>query len=601
MSRTNKSAATLLGVFPLFRELLGRKIYLLALLMPLSTLAESLGITLLLPLLAALDGGQVQGRGGGGLVRELLAWLPLPESALALLALIAFAFVLKALLKFATNAFCAFLQAKLAFRLKLALLDAYTHLRYSEYSKRNSGHYINVVNGQTNRCATVFHSFTHFLIQAAAAIVYLAFAALVNWQFALLAAVVGAVFMLAMKALVEYVRTLSRRRVQEQSTLNKQLVQVLHAMKYLVATNRAQHLAEGVRHSCRRLFGFQVRSSIAQAVASSAREPLSVVLVLGVVAVQIHFFQQPLGTILVALLLLHRTTQSLFSVQTGWQQTMTLLGSVEMVRDDLQFATGHREVRGTRKLDGFREAVEFRNVSFAYNAADGDVVQEVMLTIPRNRTVALVGHSGAGKSTLADLIALLHRPRIGSILIDGRDTRQLDTRTWRERIGYVCQETVVFDDTVAANICLNENAYRDDPDCRRRVHEAADRAFAAEFIETLPDAYETIVGDRGIRLSGGQRQRLFIARELYKQPELLILDEATSALDGASERAIQQSIEALRGRMTVVVIAHRLATIKNADYIYVLDNGEVIEEGPYEHLHSVVDSTFRRMVEVQSL
>jgi subfamily B ATP-binding cassette protein MsbA len=315
----------------------------------------------------------------------------------------------------------------------------------------------------------------------------------------------------------------------------------------------------------------------------------------------IQFFEQSLGGVVVALLLLHRTTQSLFSIQGGWQGMMAFIGSVEMIQDDLRFATLHREQRGTQKLGSFERMVEFRNVSFAYNASDGDVLTNLVLTIPRNHTIALVGRSGAGKTTLADLVALLHRPRLGSIHIDGQDTQGMDPRTWRNRIGYVCQETVVFDDTVAANICLSESGYRDDSECRRRVHEAAERAFAVEFIESLPDGCETVVGDRGIRLSGGQRQRLLIARELYRQPELLILDEATSALDGASEQAIQQSISALRGQMTVVVIAHRLATIKNADYIYVLEKGQIIEQGPYEQLHSVVDSTFRRMVEVQSL
>jgi subfamily B ATP-binding cassette protein MsbA len=173
--------------------------------------------------------------------------------------------------------------------------------------------------------------------------------------------------------------------------------------------------------------------------------------------------------------------------------------------------------------------------------------------------------------------------------------------SWRSQVGYVSQETVVFDDTVANNISLWDGEYANDSELRRRIQEAARKAHAHHFIEDLPDGYETVVGDRGVRLSGGQRQRLFVARELFKHPNLLLLDEATSALDTESERYIQQSIDDLQGEVTVVIIAHRLSTIKNVDYVYVLDEGRVIEQGSYDELRGHEASRFREMVEMQSL
>lgn len=591
----------MLGVLRLYRELLGRKVYLLFFLMPFSTLSESLGIALLLPLLAALDSGEGLGGQDGGVVGNVLAWLPLPESPLALLALIAVAFVFKAALRFATDSVTGIFQSQLMFRLRVNFVDAYTNLSYRAFSKRNTGHYVNIVTGQATRFARAFQAISNLMMGVAAAVVYLGVAAMVNWQFALIAVFAGAAFMLTMKVLNEYVRNLSRQTAAEQSNLNKQLVQVLHALKYLMATVRSEGLARRIHTSCHKLFGFQVRTNVAQAFSRSVREPLSIILVLGLIAVQLYFFEQRLAVIFVALLLLHRATQALFGIQGSWQQAMELVGSAEMVQDELQWVKRHREQRGSKQLADFQQVVKFQDVSFAYDPADGEVLHAVDISIPRNQTIALVGHSGAGKSTFADLLSLLLRPMNGRILIDGHDASDIDPRTWRRQLGYVCQETVVFDETIAANICLSETAYTEDEDCRERVHKAARQAFASEFIETLPNGYETIVGDRGVRLSGGQRQRLFIARELYKQPKLLILDEATSALDGASERAIQESIEALHGHVTVVVIAHRLATIKNADYIYVLDRGNVIEHGPYEQLHANTDSSFRRMVELQKL
>ncbi|HYW34936.1 MAG TPA: ATP-binding cassette domain-containing protein, partial [Balneolaceae bacterium] len=228
-------------------------------------------------------------------------------------------------------------------------------------------------------------------------------------------------------------------------------------------------------------------------------------------------------------------------------------------------------------------------------------IKNIDLTIPARSTVAFVGESGAGKSTLVDTLNLLLKPQKGRIRIDGTDSREVELHSWRRQIGYVSQETVVFDDTVANNISLWTGDYAKDKMFRGQVRDAAKKAHAHNFIMDLPGGYQTRVGDRGVRLSGGQRQRLFIARELFKRPNLLILDEATSALDTESERYIQESIDALKGEITVVIIAHRLSTIKNVDLVFVLDDGRLLEGGSYRALSMQRKSRFREMVEMQSL
>jgi ABC-type multidrug transport system fused ATPase/permease subunit len=187
-------------------------------------------------------------------------------------------------------------------------------------------------------------------------------------------------------------------------------------------------------------------------------------------------------------------------------------------------------------------------VHFAYSEKQGDVLAGISLVIPARTSVALVGESGSGKSTLVDLLTLMLRPREGQVLIDGVPGETIRLSSWRQQIGFVSQETVVFDDTIANNICMWQGKIEKDPFLFERVREAARQAHIAHVIESLPDGYNTLVGDRGVRLSGGQRQRLFLARELFKRPNLLILDEATSALDSESEQAIQQSIDALKGK-----------------------------------------------------
>jgi ABC-type multidrug transport system fused ATPase/permease subunit len=293
--------------------------------------------------------------------------------------------------------------------------------------------------------------------------------------------------------------------------------------------------------------------------------------------------------------------QSMMSIQSSWQNTMNQIGAVEMVTDEFEAVTRHEEPEGPQKVEALREGIEFQNVSFAYNDEDGDVLHDINIDVPVNQTVALVGESGAGKSTLVDMMTLMLKPRTGTISIDGVPHSEINLASWRDQIGYVSQETVVFDDTVANNISLWQGEIDDDSALRERVIDAAKRAHAHHFIEDLPNGYQTVVGDRGVRLSGGQRQRLFVARELFKQPNLLLLDEATSDLDTASEQHIQDSIDALKGEVTVVIIAHRLSTVKNADRVYVLDEGRVVEDGSYHELRMRENGQFREMVEMQSL
>ncbi len=199
-----------------------------------------------------------------------------------------------------------------------------------------------------------------------------------------------------------------------------------------------------------------------------------------------------------------------------------------------------------------------------------------------------------------DIMTGVLTPRSGTVLVNGRPLAGIPPADWRRRIGYVTQEPVIFNDTVASNICL-WTCSPSDPVCQDRIREAARKAYCHKFIQELPSAYDTVVGDRGIRLSAGQRQRLAIARELFKRPEILILDEATSALDSESELFIQQSIQELKGSLTVILIAHRLSTIRPADYIYVLADGGIVQQGTFRELLAEEGSRFQQMCRLQNI
>jgi subfamily B ATP-binding cassette protein MsbA len=246
------------------------------------------------------------------------------------------------------------------------------------------------------------------------------------------------------------------------------------------------------------------------------------------------------------------------------------------------------------ELKAFREAVEFCNVDFGYS--ETPVLKNISFSIPKGKTIALIGSSGVGKSTIADLIPRFYDVTGGAVLLDGIDVRDYKMESLRSVMSFVTQETFLFNDTIFNNIALGR------PDAtEEEVIAAATIANAHDFIMQTEEGYQTITGDRGIRLSGGQRQRLCIARAVLKNPSILILDEATSALDTESERTVQDALSKLMKGRTTLVIAHRLSTIREADEIIVLHNGEIIERGHHNELIEIEEGVYKKLTQLQQI
>lgn len=587
-----------------YKKFIGKRLYIVFGLTAAAAITEAFGITLILPLIEAADAGDGDLDRSSYAVRiiySILRFIGIEQSVVGILVFIGFVFIGKGLLKFVEGGYASYLRAQLLREIKGQMFNAYREMDYSYYAHNNTGHFINVINGQINNFIRSFDTFTRFLTMIIITVSYLSIAFLLAWNFALMAVAVGFVLLFLFRYLNKYVQELSRKTATEESVLNKFLVQTIQSFKYLSSTNQMQHLKGGVMASISKLAGYMFRQGAASAFTLAIREPVSVIFLLFVIIIQVVVFDSPIAPIFVALLLFHRGMQHMIGIQDDWQRTMEKIGSLEMVVNEFELLEKNKEHTGSRKLGKLSKGIELKNVHFKYEDSADKVLKDVSIVIPVNNMVAFVGESGAGKSTLIDMLTLLLRPQEGEILIDGVPAHEIDFKSWRSQIGYVSQETVVFDDTIANNICLWKGDYESDDTIRQSVEEAAKRAYAHSFIKDLPDGYNTLVGDRGVRLSGGQRQRLFIARELYKKPNLLILDEATSSLDTESEQYIQQSIDALKGSMTVVIIAHRLSTIKNADHIYVIEKGKLVEGGSYEELSLNNKTKFSKMVRIQSL
>ena len=247
------------------------------------------------------------------------------------------------------------------------------------------------------------------------------------------------------------------------------------------------------------------------------------------------------------------------------------------------------------KIERFEHSITYDNVGFHYPASNGFHLEDVRLEVKAGEVVAVVGPSGAGKSTMASLLPRFYDVTSGAVCIDGRDVRDLTLASLREMIGLVAQDTFLFNDTVASNISYGRPEIG-----REEVRRAARSALADEFIEQLPQGYEAMIGERGVKLSGGQRQRIAIARALLKNAPILILDEATSHLDTESEMLVQRALANLMAGRTVIVIAHRISTIRRADKIVVMDRGRIAEIGTHADL-ATGGGIYQRLHELQFL
>lgn len=280
-----------------------------------------------------------------------------------------------------------------------------------------------------------------------------------------------------------------------------------------------------------------------------------------------------------------QTNVSISNFLPSYEQLVTLRAQAEAAH----------EVQGSKEFRTLEHGMALQNIDFSYPGRSRSL-QQVSLEVPKSRMTALVGESGSGKSTIADLLLGLQVPDCGEVLLDGIPLHKWRQNSFRERVGYVPQEPQLFHCSIRDNLLWSFKYATE-----KELLDACCLANAEEFVRKLPQGLDTVVGDRGIRLSGGQRQRIALARALIRKPELLILDEATSALDSESERLIQVSIETLSTQTTVLVIAHRLSTVAQADMIYVMLAGHIAESGSYSELCSRPDSLFARMVQMQQV
>ncbi len=421
-----------------------------------------------------------------------------------------------------------------------------------------------------------------------------------DWKLALFSVTVLPIVLVPTVRIGKRIRRTTRQAQDHAAELNEILQETIVGQQVVKAFGSEKHESTRFRKAAERFQRWTLRYVAQQAIASPLIEFFAALTIVGLLAyarTQIVAGTLTTGaftSFVIALLMLYEPVKRLTGIHNIFQQAM---GASQRVMEYLNEPIRICDVANPRQVSGFRRSIQFDHVSFRYPGSNGNgfVLTDIDLEVKAGEVVALVGPSGAGKSTLANLVPRLLDVTKGAVRIDGHDVREVSLASLRSLIGIVSQDTFLFNTTVAENIRYGSPAATLD-----EVKTAARNAMAEEFIEHLPLAYDTVIGERGMRLSGGQRQRIAIARALLRNAPILILDEATSHLDTESEMLVHSALANLIQNRTVIVIAHRLSTIRRADKIVVLDQGRITETGTHEDLVTG-GGIYQRLHELQFL
>ena len=558
-------------------------------------LLDGLGLAMFLPLLELVANQDAQATtaqmGNLAFILNGLQSLGLPLTLTVMLLTMLVFFCLKGVAKYIETYLNTVYQQYFIRKIRVENIDALTHYSYQSFVSADAGGIQNTLSGEMERVVQAFRTYNRMLQQIVMVLSYMALAFLANPEFAILVVIGGAVSNYLFSTLYKKTKALSGQLVQSNHAFQGLLLQKVAFFKYLKATGAIHLYAANLKAKVYEIEDRVRQMGILNSIMQGVREPLMVGIVVMVILVQVNLMGGNFSTMILSLLFFYRGLSSVMQVQTNYNQFLSFSGSLENMSNFVANLKAYREEYGRQESMPFANNIKLAHLSFGYQKGDL-ILRDINLNLNRNETLAIVGESGSGKTTLMNIISGLLLPTQGQMSIDGVNSRDLDMRSIQQRIGYITQEAVVFDDTVFNNVTFW--AEKNEANLQR-FWTALQQANIFEFVQEQHDVEDARLGNNGINLSGGQKQRISIARELYKEVDFLLMDEATSALDSETERAIQVNIDQLKGKYTILIIAHRLSTIRNADRVVVLKQGKIEHMGSYQDL---VDKSisFKRMV-----
>lgn len=545
----------------------------------LAFLSEGFGIYLLVPLLSSVakqSGGDatvdaVNQSGLFATLNSVADYFAGPYQTAILIGLIVFFILIRGILWVASRAAFAYAGGRIGYVVRTRALDRLLHAPQAFLDAQPPGRLLNILSMEAMRLSEGMAQLAGLVTHGTAVLTFFVLMLFVSVK---LTFVVG-VGMVGILALVYFVTSRARRfgkqLVKENTALSARISETLGGLRTILLFNRDEEERARFEAVARRVWNRKFMLNLMEAIP----QPLIMFLSASFIGLLIVALgTETLLTLVVFLVLLQRMQPQASRFMQFRIGILGLGGSLDQVEAFMADNGATPLPSGDVAAPAPREVIRLENVRYRYLRGDKDAVSHLTLDIPVGRTTALVGHSGAGKSTVLSLVCRHFDPDEGAVLIDGVSLKTFDLRSWRGRIATVPQDVFLFDDTIRFNIAFGKKGATD-----AEIAEAIRIAGASEFIDQLPDGLETRLGDRGSQFSGGQRQRIALARAIIADPDLLILDEATNALDNLSARLVQDAIQRASTGRTVLVVAHRLAPVRNADHVIVLDGGRVVEAG----------------------
>ena len=562
-------------------------VILVVLLGVVASAAEGIGITLFIPLIQAIEPTTSLG-GLPAPVAGLVDAIPRDRRFLILPLLMLTAIVVKNVLVVADHAVVSRLIANVWTRLRARVFDRLMTIGWAEYERADPGKLMTLAN-ESWRAAQAVQLLLAILVHLCTIVVFVALLVLISWRLTIVLVLGLLLASRLVRGMADRAKQTGHALVAANERLGERMWETISGMRTVRAFGAEDHeraqfaAASG---EVRRTF---LRLDVVTGLVGPIAETLHAALVIMIVVVALRD-HGALPALLAFAVLVYRLQPQVQMLETARASLFGVLGAVRDIRTFIEVPAHPAHAPTTAQpVPALRDAVSVEHVSFQYPGDGRLIVEDTSFRIARGKVTAIVGASGAGKTTLLHMLCGFYTPTSGEICVDGVSLAHLDGDAWRWHIGFVGQDTFLFNRSVRDNIAYGR---RDASDVD--IETAARQAHAHEFIAEMPAGYDTVVGDRGVRLSGGQRQRIALARAFVRRPEMLILDEATNALDGVSEHLVRRSIEGVRGRCTVVIVAHRLDAILEADWVVVLESGRVVQEGPLAALLER-EGTFRRL------
>ena len=577
-------AIGLLHYYRLFDSHSSNKINYFLFLSFLSSVMDSMSVVTLLPLLNVIELGGDAIAENSAIIEfftNFFAIFNIPYTITSTLLLIVAIILAKNVILFFAILCKTWMRTTMSAKLKRDFHHDLSAVSLQFFNQKSTGHFSSIINIQIDRFVKAFMQYISILAAIISIASYTAVAVILDWKIASSAIIFGVFIIIIFHQLNSYIGKQSILYSDQTNRLMELAVQSIQSFKYAVSTQNIERLEAGSFSAINKIENISFKMAGVNALTKCLKEPIVVFGLVALIIALVNLFDQPIVTVLVSLLLFQRALNSLLGAQLNWQTFIGSVGAIDLVNKEFAELSKNKEKNGKVFVRSLKEQLKFDNVTFLHPNSVNNGVKNLSMKINAKSIVAIIGSSGSGKTTLVDIVTLLNRPQSGKIFIDGVDATEVNLSSWRQQIGYVCQDMVIYNDTIANNVCLWDGNYSQDKKIEKRVDTVLRDVGLYEACMDMPNGMNSIVGDRGVNLSGGQRQRLFLAREMFRKPKLLILDEATSALDAYSEKILQNTLVKLKQKTTIIVITHRLNSISNTDYIYILNGGKIAGHGSY--------------------